>query len=273
MNGDVVLRSPVKSAGGKTRLLPELHAKMPPSFGRYFEPFVGGGALFWSLVREGKADQARLSDANDLLMNLYRILQVQVEDLIELLSAMPHDRVYFEDIRTKQPETQLERAAWYLYLNKSAFNGLMRFNRSGVFNTPFGKYVNPTICDASLLRACSKSLRDLRIEVETAPFESVLEHAGSGDLVYFDPPYLPVSKTSSFVAYTADGFSFDDHVRLRDVARVLKAQGTHVMISNSDHPMIRELYRDGFMVESVMAARFVNSDGAKRGKVGEVIIR
>jgi len=264
----------VKSAGGKTRLLLDLHARMPSGpQRRYYEPFVGGGALFWSLAREGRAGGARLSDANDLLMNLYRIVQVQVEDLIELLSEMPHDRDYFEDIRTHQPTTQLERAAWYLYLNKTAFNGLMRFNRSGMFNTPFGKYDDPTICDAPLLRACSQVLREQRVELEAAPFESVLEHAKAGDLVYFDPPYLPISKTANFTAYTPGGFSFDDHVRLRDVALELKARGTHVMLSNSDHPRIRELYADGFTIDEVQASRSINSDGQKRGKVGELIIR
>lgn len=263
----------VKMVGGKTALLPELLTRIPPTFGTYFEVLVGGGALFWALVRAGRIrSAARLSDANDLLMNVYRVVRDDVEGLIEVLSEMPYDHDFYYDIRTQEPSTSIERAAWYLYLNKSGYNGLMRFNRRGGFNTPFGTYKNPTICNALLLRACSRSLQ--ATELETALFETVLQHAHEGDLAYMDPPYLPVSKTANFTSYTSDGFKFADQERIRDVALELKERGVHILLSNSDHPRVRELYADRrFIVDEVQAPRAINSRSDRRGPVTELLIR
>ena len=167
--------------------------------------------------------------------------------------------------------TDPEVAAWLLYLNRTCFNGLYRVNRSNEFNVPFGRYVNPNICDAARLRACSTALQG--IELACADFERVGALARSGDFVYFDPPYLPMSKTSSFTAYTSEGFGLSEHRRLRDLALDLKARGVHVLISNSSAPAIEELYADAaFKVIRIEANRAINSNAAGRGKITELAI-
>lgn len=238
-------------------------------FGTYHEPFVGGGALFFAL----RPRHAVLADNNRRLVQTYCAIRNQVEDVIRLLSGYPNEKSFFLRLRAMRVDlrSDAEVAAWFIYLNRTCFNGLYRVNRSNGFNVPFGSYPNPMICDSDNLKACSRALQD--VAVGHADFDTVLDRAERGDFVYFDPPYLPISVTSSFTGYTASGFGLADHRRLRDVARELKRRGVHVLISNSSAPAIRELYSKGFQVSSVQAPRVINSNGAGRGKITELLIR
>ncbi len=260
----------VKWAGGKRQLLPELRRHLPATFGRYFEPFVGGAALFFDL----RPTSAVLGDMNARLVRTYRAVQGQVEDVIARLAVTRYDSDYFYTARATDIDaaaTDAEVAAWFIYLNRAGFNGLYRVNSKGHFNVPFGRHGNPTLCPAALLRACSAALQG--VEVRHADFAEVVERAEAGDLVYFDPPYVPVSNTAYFTSYTKDAFGPDAQRRLRDVAVKLKQRGVHVLLSNSDAPFVRELYGTGaFTLHEVQATRGINSNAAARGPVGELII-
>ena len=270
-----------KFAGGKTQLLPELLRRVPALFGTYHEPFFGGGALFWALGSAGRISNAIVSDRNDLLIRTLRAVRDETDALVTRLSVLANDPVVFQRMREQTPAamSDLETAVWFLYLNKTGFNGLFRVNKNGRFNVPFGRYPRPKICDEENLRTCARVLGRLgddgshAVRVLSQPFEDVLHVAKQGDLVYLDPPYPPVSKTANFVAYTEHGFSWADQERVRDVALELKSRGVFVILSNSDQPRVRELYADPrFTVEGVSAARAINSKGAGRGRVGELII-
>jgi DNA adenine methylase len=241
---------------------------VPRSFGTYHEPFVGGGALFFAV----RPARAVLSDNNARLVRTWRGVRDRVEDLIRLLKTYPHDKKFFLEMRERDIDaaSDVEVAAWFIYLNRTAFNGLYRVNSKNKYNVPFGRYVNPTICDEPTLRACSRALRGASIEHED--FEAVLARAKAGDFVYFDPPYVPLSATSDFTSYTAEGFSAEDQRRLRDVARTLKERGVHVLLSNSSAEFVRDLY-EGFHVEEVAATRYVNCQADGRGPVVELVIR
>ncbi|CAN5908173.1 DNA adenine methylase [soil metagenome] len=258
----------IKWAGGKNKMLRHLEPFIPETWGTYHEPFVGGGAMFFGLHPE----RAVLSDTNPELIHCYETVRDDVDGLIDELRKHHYDKGLFYAVRAQQPSTltPAARAARFIYLNKTCFNGLHRVNRKGEFNVPFGAYKNPQICDEPNLRACSAALQGVTILL--SPFEAVMTCAEPGDFVYFDPPYLPISATSSFTGYTADGFSARDHLVLRDVARELKARGVHVVISNSAPAGIVQLYADGFEIARVGASRSINAKGDRRGKVEELII-
>ena len=268
----------VKWAGGKRRLLRDLQGDIPERFGRYHEPFVGGGALFFHLAgRRPPASEpwAVLSDANRRLVRTYRAVRDQPKRLIERLRehAADHSKDSFYAVRALDPDSfvdDVEVAAWFIYLNKTGFNGLYRVNRKGGFNVPMGRYKNPNICDGDNLRACSRALQGVDIRHEG--FEKAASRAVDGDFVYFDPPYVPASATANFTAYTSDGFGFAEQERLRDVARDLKGRGVRVILSNSDTPPVRSLYQRGFAKRQVMMTRAVNSRATKRGSVPELLI-
>ena len=274
-----IARPFAKFAGGKTRLLPELAQRVPSSFANYHEPFVGGGALYWWLAESGRFDGriARLSDLNAHLILTYHAIQENVDALVRRLREMPHDKEYFLALRDRnmleEGVPDVEVAAWFIYLSKTAFNGLFRVNKAGKFNTPWGKYKNPNICDEPTLRACAAVLNRVKTEIERMPFERVLEYARRDDFVFCDSPYHPISKTSNFTSYNGGGFRLSDQERLRYVALELKRRGVHVLLSNSDCPAIRELYADGFTIETVQAPRSINSKGDGRGNVSELLIR
>lgn len=259
----------LKWAGGKRSMLRHLLPLIPASYGTYHEPFVGGGALFFAL----QPKKAVLSDVNRRLVRSYVAVRDDVGTVIELLKTYPYEKEFFLRMRGAQIDEQSDAdvAAWLTYLNRTCFNGLYRVNRDNVFNVPFGRYVNPTICDEQNLRACSAALQG--VALAHASFERILERAVADDFVYFDPPYLPISATSSFTGYSPDGFGLRDHERLRDAARELKARSVHVMISNSAAPAIRDLYAEGFEVSEVLASRAINANGEGRGKIPELIIR
>jgi DNA adenine methylase len=261
----------VKWAGGKGQLLPELTKRLPKSFKRYCEPFVGGGAVFFHL----RPEVALLSDVNEELVLAYQIIRDDVESLIEELKKHRYEKDYFylvrewdrrEDYKGMEPVQKVGR---FIFLNKTCFNGLHRVNSKGQFNVPFGEYTNPTILDPANLRACSRALA--QTEVVLADYLSLEDQLGEGDFVYFDPPYAPLSATSSFTSYTVDGFDSNDQVALRDFCLRLTSKGVLFMLSNSSSMWIRELYKD-FTLHTVSAARAINSKAGSRGPVEEVII-
>jgi len=271
----LVPRPVLKWAGGKTQLLPELVPRVEKAapFGRYHEPFFGSGALFFELYRTGRLSEtpAALSDVNDRLMDVYRGLRDDVESVIALLEEhrARHKREHYYQVRAEQPEALAARAARLIYLNRTCFNGLFRENSRGIFNVPMGRYTNPTICDAENLRAVSEALRGTQLE--TRPFEAVVDEAEPGDLVYFDPPYDPVSKTASFTQYDQNGFGEAEQRRLAEVFRALDRKGVRVMLSNSHTPLVRSLY-EGYRTDVVLATRRVNRRADLRGPVEEVLV-
>jgi len=264
----------LKWVGGKTKLIPELMAQVNRlgSFNGYHEPFVGGGALFFQLCEQKLlANYTFLSDVNPRLAEAYQGVANHVDDVIECLRvhASLHSVEHFYAVRGTLPANVSESAARLIYLNRTCFNGLYRENRKGEFNVPIGRYTNPTICNEPILRAASSALSATTISAQ--PFEAVLDVAQPGDLVYFDPPYVPVSKTSSFTGYAKNGFSMDDQSRLANTFADLASRGVHVMLSNSHTDAVMSLY-DRFNITTVLASRAVNSKAAGRGKVEEVIV-
>lgn len=267
----VKVRPVLKWVGGKSRLLPEILPRLPAAFHAYHEPFIGGGALFFSLGAQETPRNFYLSDLNQALIEVYEALRDCVDDVIMFLRQHEYESAYYYQIRALDPQrlSLPERAARVLYLNKTCYNGLYRENKSGQFNVPFGRYKNPNICDEPNLRAASAVLS--RAQVEQRHFSTVLETARAGDFVYFDPPYYPLSATANFTAYSRYGFSEQDQIVLRDVFAELTKRGVYTMLSNSDTPFIRELYAD-FNVHTVFAARAINSKAGARGKISEVLV-
>ena len=258
----------VKWAGGKTRLLSELTSRLPAHFERYFEPFFGGGALFYAL----QPKQAFLSDVNEELVILYRTVRDTLPSLISELQRHPYEKDHYYWMRARDPETlsEVERAARTLYLNRTCFNGLYRVNRRGQFNVPMGRYRNPVICDPDKLQRASTALA--QAQLTHAGFDEAMKAPQSGDFVYFDPPYQPLSKTANFTSYTSGAFSEEDQARLADTVRALAERGVKCMLSNSDTPLIQALYKD-FRVDVVMAPRLISRKAANRRPVREVIVR
>jgi DNA adenine methylase len=264
------LRAPkpfLKWVGGKGQILHELKKSYPKAFNRYFEPFVGGGAVFFDLLPE----RAAISDANKELVSCYNVVKSKVEELISILKLYKYERELFYSIRDQDPQKLdvVGRAARTIFLNRTGFNGLYRVNSKGKFNVPFGRYKNPTICNEDNLRACSKALK--KVSIKSASFEKILDSAKAGDFVYLDPPYIPVSDTSYFTAYQRRGFGMDNQEKLAAVFDELAARNVYVMLSNSDVSWIHHRYRK-HRVRVIKARRFVNSDTSRRGPVGEIIV-
>ncbi len=279
MSSSQVLPRPfLKWAGGKRQLLADLLRCMDKieAFGRYHEPFVGGGALYFELSRLKRLGrrQAYLSDDNPRLIAAYQGIQQDVTRLIALLAAhkKTHCESYYYDVRAHVPDELIAQAARIIYLNRTCYNGLFRENSQGGFNVPFGRYKNPRICDHENLHAVAQALKKARVGAR--PFESVLKHAEPGDFVYFDPPYHPVSKTASFTSYAKGGFGEAAQRRLAEVFGQLSEKGVKVLLSNSKTDFIQELYcGQGYVLEEVLANRRVNSRSDRRGKVSEFLIR
>jgi len=269
----------LKWVGGKGQLLPELRRRvaMAQPFGRYHEPFVGGGALFFDLFRRDELGRKKafLSDHNQRLIDAYQGLLSDPDGVIAALErhAAAHDPIHYYAVRAEIPASLVERAARIIYLNKTCFNGLFRENSRGEFNVPMGRYKNPAICDAENLRRVADALKKARIEAR--PFESVIDRAKPGDLVYFDPPYHPISATSSFTGYHKGEFGESGQRALAEVVRALTDRNVKVMLSNSLAPLIRALYQGqpGYAFEEVQASRVVNSRSDRRGKIGEALVR
>ncbi len=263
----------LKWAGGKTQLAVELFIRAPSTFNRYHEPFVGGGAFFFKLFRQGKIKGAVISDLNCELIDTFIAVRDNVEAVIRILSEYPHQEEFFYGLRAQDPWAMdlSKRASRMIYLNKTGYNGLYRVNKRGKFNVPFGRYKSPVYCDVINLHAVSSALQ--AVESQCAPFDVVLNNAMPGDFVYFDPPYVPLSKTSNFTAYHADGFGESDQTRLRDVCVELSKRNIYFMLSNSDTEFVRGLYSgNGFCIDAVMANRAINHNGKGRGKLAELLI-
>ncbi|MGH7298203.1 MAG: DNA adenine methylase [Polyangiaceae bacterium] len=269
--GDGKLPKPhpfLKWLGGKGRLLEQFENLLPPTFDRYFEPFFGGGAMFFSLT----PPRAVLSDVNAELVDCYSAVRDSVENVIAALGDHRYEKAHFYEVRALDPRalTLPERAARTIFLNRAGFNGLYRVNRQGRFNVPFGRYTNPTLCDASNLRACSRALEG--VEFLCGDFAAAVATVKRGDFVYFDPPYVPVSTTANFTHYAAGRFDWGEQERLAKLFAELSRRGVLVMLSNADTTEVRDLF-NGFKIERVAARRSVNSNPEKRGKVGEVVVR
>ncbi len=269
----------VKWVGGKRQLLQQFKdrglyppAAFDPIRNTYFEPFVGGGAVFFDLL----PSKAVLSDSNAELVATYNIIKNDVEKLIASLRKHIYEKEYFLAMRAKGVHelSDLQIASRFIYLNRTCFNGLYRVNSKGQFNVPFGAYSNPRICDAENLRKVALALRNVRIEHEN--YDHVLKRAKKGDFIYFDPPYHPLSETSSFTSYTANGFTADDQIKLRDTFVALHERGCFVMLSNSSAPFINEIYSsvpvNSIEIHDVYAGRNINAVAKGRGRVAEVVV-
>ena len=262
----------VKWVGGKRQLMFELLKNMPESYNRYFEPFIGGGALFFELQPEN----GYISDINAELINLYSVVRDNVYELIQDLNKHEITKDYFLKIRnldrTEKYNTlsNVEKAGRFIYLNRTCFNGMYRVNAQGQFNVPFGNYKNPRIVDADNLINCSKLLKNT--EIKCADFSEVLNKVKKGDFVYFDPPYVPLSETSSFTSYTKDGFDIDMQFKLREVCDELASMGVKFMLSNSDTKLVHELY-SSYKINKVFASRAINANANGRGKITEVLVK
>jgi DNA adenine methylase len=260
----------LKWAGGKSQLLTQYAPLFPAEFTRYFEPFLGSGAVFFHLLHS----PSYLSDLNDELVNLYRVLRDSVDALLADLSQHENTREYYYSLRSARLVSPIERASRILYLNKTCFNGLYRENRKGEFNVPFGNYAAPNWRDEHVLRAASDALKACCVHLETTSFDSVLQEAQPGDFVYFDPPYIPLNTTSSFTSYDGRNFTVNDHRRLAAVMMELHRRGVYVMLSNSASSATQRVFTmKGFHFTTVLAARSINSVGSRRGSIPEFVIR
>lgn len=257
----------LKWAGGKTQMLGDLMPRVPKTYGRYIEPFFGGGALFFSL----KPENAIIADSNPELINMYLQVAHHVDDVIECLQKYENTSEMFYEVRSLDWQTlpKAEAAARTIYLNKTCFNGLYRVNRSGQFNTPFGKYKNPKICDIDALRLASEALR--KADILCGDYILVLEHyAQPGDFVFLDPPYLPISENSDFKRYTKEQFYEDDHVELAKMIDTLHERGCYVILTNSNHPLVHQLYEQ-YKIEVIQTKRHISCHGDTR-KGEDVIV-
>jgi DNA adenine methylase len=301
VDGQIAARPFVKWAGGKRQLLPELRRFVPNAFGAYHEPFFGSGALFFDLVeRQLLAGKAAFGwDTNRDLIGCYAAIRDHVDEVIGWLGVLRdahrhgpeenyyrvRDRVFNPSRRRLMGEDRASRAsdaalaAMFVYLNRTGFNGLYRLNSRGDFNVPMGRYTNPLICDEPNLRRVAAALRRTALTLVPGEFGLVLQSAQRGDLIYFDPPYAPVSPTANFTSYTSAGFAAEDQARLRDVAIELAQRECFVVVSNSAAPLITDLYakslrvrKAGLRVHRVAARRAINSDATRRGDVVEYII-
>lgn len=266
----------IKWAGGKRQLLHNLRALAPRQYNTYFEPFVGGGALFLSL----QPTHGVINDWNTELTNVWKMVKTRPQQLIGLLEEHrdANSKEYYLNLRAADRDgrllkmTEVERAARFIFLNKTGFNGLWRVNSKGQNNVPYGRYSHPTIISDSLL-AVSRYMRKEKIKILSGDYSDAVASASKNDFVYFDPPYVPISPTASFTSYTQNGFGLIQQEQLRDLACELHAKGVFVMLSNSDTPIVRDLYADSvFTIHEVQASRAINSKGNGRGKVGELII-
>ena len=271
------LRPFTKWTGGKRQLLPEIKNYMPNNFNKYYEPFIGGGALFFNLSPK----IATIGDLNSELINCYIQIRDNVSNLLEILKEHSYNnsKEHYLKIREADRNGELEknsevwRAARILYMLRVNFNGLYRVNSKNQFNVPYGKYDNPKIVDEQLLENISNYLNSNDITILNSDFKSTLEKVCKYDFVYLDPPYVPLSETSSFTAYTGENFDLDDQIRLRDEFIRLSDIGAYALLSNSSAPLVFELYEGyGFNINIVGATRMINSKATGRGKINEVII-
>lgn len=266
----------LKWVGGKRQLITEIKEHLPADFAtrKYFEPFIGGGALFFHL----QPKKAVIADANEELINTYLAVKNSTEKLIKDLKKHKNTAEYFYEIRALDRQdsfnklSDVERASRVIYLNKTCFNGLYRVNSSGEFNSPFGSYKNPNIVNEPVLKAVSTYLAVDTIKILNADYEEVLKKADSKSFVYLDPPYHPISDSSNFTGYVQGGWDEKDQTRLRDVCDELHKRGAKFLLSNSNASLIHKLYSK-YTISTVQATRSINSNGEKRGSIDELLIK
>jgi DNA adenine methylase len=262
----------LKWAGGKRQLLAHIEALLPERIDTYFEPFLGGAAVFFRLASGLRFRRAVLADANPELVNCYEAIRDDVDGVIAALGEFRNNRAQYYRVRRREPSklSSTARAARLICLNRCGYNGLYRVNSRGQFNVPFGRYVRPVICDRDKLRAASAALQNATIIC--GDFERTLKDVGAGDFVYLDPPYVPLSATSSFTSYAKGKFGLADQERLAEALRALAARRVPALLSNSDCPTTRQLYR-GFGIDRVPVRRAINSVAHARGPVDEILVR
>ena len=265
----------VKWVGGKRQLLDEIEKHIPKRLTKYYEPFVGGGAVLFYR----QPTNAVINDSNEELINLYNVIKELPEELIEDLKQYKNEEEYFYKIRRLDRDREkylklnnIQRASRIIFLNKTCYNGLFRVNSAGEFNSPFGRYRNPNIVNDIVIRATSNYLSEKNIEILNTDYEKSLSKIRKGAFVYLDPPYDPISDSPSFTGYTKNGFDRTEQERLKIVCDVLNSKGIKFLLSNSSTDLIRNLYKE-YNIFSIKAKRSVNSKGNGRGDISEVLVK
>ena len=262
----------LKWAGGKRSLLDKYKPYFPKTFHKYYEPFFGGGAIFFYLFGNGEIKAAKISDINSDLINVYIVVRDKLDELFDELKTGKYinEKEVFYNIRAEEPQDPVLRAARMIYLNRTCYNGLYRVNKQGKFNVPFGKYPkNVKIFDEENMKNVSQCLQ--KVEVILEDFEESVKPAKKGDFIYFDPPYIPLTDTAYFTDYTSEGFGIKEQERLAKVFKDLDEKGCYVMESNSGASLVEELY-EGFTIEKIHAKRYISCDPEGRGEVKESLI-
>lgn len=279
---DQILVTPkpfVKWAGGKRQLIPILNQNLPESFGTYYEPFLGGGALLFHILTDKNGQKCSISDLNSDLVLAYTTIRDRIDALITSLKN--HEKNYQKDsesyyysIRESNPRSEIEKTSRLIFLNRTCFNGLYRVNSKGKFNVPLGKYSNPNIVNEENIRAVSHILQSSRTAIKCRDFEAVLRDTKKGDLIYFDPPYQPVSATSNFTSYTTKNFTYDDLTRLAELCLKLDSRGCNVLLSNSDSQEVADIFaKNPWKITRIAANRSINSNSKKRTGHFELLIK
>ena len=269
----------VKWVGGKRQLMQDLENNFPKQFTTYHEPFLGGGAVMFNLLTKKPQLSCNVSDFNSDLILAYVTIRDKLEKLIESLenhskNYQKDSAEYYYEVRKQEPKQQIEKVSRLLFLNKTCFNGLYRVNKKGQFNVPLGRYTNPNIVNKENLTAVSKILQSKKIKISCRDFEAVLGDAKKGDLVYFDPPYQPVSSTANFTSYTHRDFTEDDLERLAKLADQLHSKGCYVLLSNSNSKTVKDFFSKKYWkISSINVNRAINSNAQKRTGHKEIIIK
>jgi DNA adenine methylase len=277
---DTNLQPFLKWAGGKRQLLPQIKEYVPSNFNTYYEPFLGAGAVLFSLAPKN----AVINDTNKELINLYKVIKSKrkLKLLIESLKTHDITEEYYYKVREMdrledyEIKSDVEKASRFIFLNKTCYNGLYRVNSKGYFNVPYGKYKNPQFINENIervLRDANKYLKENNVQILNKDFEKAVKKAKEGDFVYFDPPYDPISKTASFTNYTKKSFGIEEQRRLSKLFIELFEKGCYVLLSNSKTPLIEDLYDyPGVEIKPIEVKRSINSNGSGRGKIKEVLI-
>lgn len=269
----------VKWAGGKRQLIPILHQNLPEAFGTYYEPFLGGGALLFHILTDKNGQKCSISDLNSDLVLAYTTIRDRIDALISSLknhekNYQKDSKSYYYSVRESNPRNEVEKTSRLIFLNRTCFNGLYRVNSKGKFNVPLGKYTNPNIVNEENIRAVSSILQTNKISIKCRDFESVLRDAKKGDLVYFDPPYQPVSSTANFTSYTTKDFTYDDLTRLSELCLKLDSKECHVLLSNSDSKEVSDIFaKKPWKITRIEANRSINSNSKKRTGHFELLIK
>ena len=269
----------VKWAGGKRQLISLLDESLPKTFGNYYEPFLGGGALLFHILAKKNRQKCNISDLNSNLVLAYITIRDRIDELISSLKIheknyQKDSKSYYYSVRDGNPGSEIEKTSRLLFLNRTCFNGLYRVNRKGRFNVPLGKYTNPNIVNEENLRSVSSILQSNQVSIKCRDFEAVRRDAKKGDLVYFDPPYQPVSKTANFTSYTNKDFTYDDLSRLAELCLELDSKGCKVLLSNSDSKKVLDIFsKKPWKVNKIKANRSINSDSKKRTGHFELLIK